>query len=1291
MVTCLAMASTLAHAQTTAVSGVVVDSDGRIVPGATVVVKNVRTGTTFETVTSAAGAFSVPSAPTGTYSVSVSLPGFKTAVLTNVVANVGGPASVRVKLEVGALEETINVEAKAELVQTQASAVSTTLDVNQISNLPLTSRSVLDFVTFLPGVNTPGGNRNSMVNGLPQSAINITLDGVNVQDNTLKGDRGSDGFFAIVNPRLDAIDEVTLSSAGLGAEASGQGAVQIRFVTRSGTNQFQGSAYHYLRKDEFNSNTWFNDRNNIAKPAQLQNQFGMRMGGPITVPGLFRGRDRAFFFINYEEFRQPDDLTRNRTILHPLAQQGVFRYNVAGQVREVNLLQLAAAQGQLATADPTMAKLLSDIRAATGTTGAVIDLPDPSFQRYSYNVPRRSLNRYPTVRLDWDVTSKHRASIATNYQRFFTNPDTLNNRDAQFPGFPATATQSSERLGVSSSLRSACGMNVVNELRIGGSGAPVQFFKELDKNMWGGSSAADQGGYYLNFGAAPLNLTNASNAPTPSSRNATTRLLEDTVNWLRGSHSLTFGGSFTEVNLWLRNQNLVPQVNFGIVSGDAADAMFNTTNFPGASATNLNVARQLYAILTGRINSITGNAGLNEDSGQYEYLGVRMQRARLRDLGFYMQDNWRIRPNLSINLGVRYEIQMPFQALNDSYSSASLADAWGVSGLAPGCDASRVTPETCNIFKAGTLQGRQTQFVQLRKGVKVFNTDWNNVAPSIGFNWTPSAQGGLLGSLLGQQGDTSIRGGFSRGFSRAGMSDFTTPFGANPGVLITVDRSAALGNLGTLPLLFRERNRLGPPAFDERPTYPMTDVITGDVSTFDPNIKTPHADSWSIGIQRAIGRNMSIDVRYVGTRSRDLWREYNYNEVNFVDNGFLNEFKLAQANLQANVAAGRGNTFRYFGPGTGTSPLPIFLAYFNGVPAAQAGDPSRYTSAAFGDNTFRTPLARMNPNPLAAADALDADATRRNNALAAGLPRNFLVANPDLLGGANVTGNGGGTNYHSLQVVLRRRYSNGLQFGASYAFGKAYELAFYSFRRPFRSRLDSGNEGGVTHSFKPYWDWDLPFGKGKRFFGSAGGVLDRIIGGWQIHGSARIQTGQLVDLGNVRMVGFDKSELNKMFRLRTVDSSAGTTPRQRVWVLPQDVIDETVKAFSYSAESPTGYGALGPPSGRYFAPANGPDCIEVAGDPNFNDTTHLGFGDCGSHSLVVTGPFYKNVDLSLTKLIRLAGRTRIEFRVEMLNAFNWANFVPVVGVSANPSNFEVTGLTGTDTARTIQLVTRFTW
>jgi len=316
----------------------------------------------------------------------------------------------------------------------------------------------------------------------------------------------------------------------------------------------------------------------------------------------------------------------------------------------------------------------------------------------------------------------------------------------------------------------------------------------------------------------------------------------------------------------------------------------------------------------------------------------------------------------------------------------------------------------------------------------------------------------------------------------------------------------------------------------------------------------------------------------------------------------------------------------------------------------------------------------MNPGPQGFANALDSSSSRRANALRAGLPDNFLVANPNKLGGAEVNGNGGYTNYNSIQLELRRRMSAGLQFQTSYVFGRAWESVFYSFRRPRLERLDTGGEGGVTHAFKANWVYELPFGQGKRWGSNVGGAMDRLIGGWQIHGTARFQSGRMVDFGNVRMVGFTKEDLQGFYKVR-LDQD------QRVWMLPQDVIDNTVKAFSVSATSPTGYSSLGVPEGRYFAPANGPDCIEIAGN----------YGDCGERTIVATGPMYKNVDLSITKLIPLKGTMRLEFRFEMLNAFNWVNYLPVTGIGSDPTDYEVTGLNGVTQSRITQIVSRFTW
>jgi hypothetical protein len=1254
-------------------SGVVVDSGGGVIPGADVAAKNDATGVEQTSVTNGQGAFSFPGLNVGAYTVTVSLQGFKTFIARNVVLTTGAPASVKAVLEVGGMTEQVTVSSSSEIIQTQSSTVSTTINTNQITKLPMTSRSAMDFVNLLAGVSTPGGNRDATINGLPQGTINITLDGVNIQDNTLKT---GDGFFAIVSPRLDAIEEVTVTTASQGVDASGQGAVQIKFVTRGGTNTFSGSGYHYYRNDRLNANSWFNNRNGVEKPTLLQHQAGFRVGGPLVIPSLFDGRNKAFFFVNYEEFHQPSAVTRNRTILNPAAQQGTYTYQTSGGTNSVNVLALAASRGQLATADPTVGKLLSDIRSATGQGGAISGDIDANLQRYSFNVDTESIRRYPTVRGDYNLTANHRITGSYNYQKFTDFPDTLNSREARFPGFPVAAGQSSIRKGFSSSLRSTLTGSLVNEGRFGHSGAPVTFFGELTKDMWSGS-VADQRGFQINFpsiGSAP---TSPSAGPSPQARDATSFLLEDTLTWLKGAHSISLGGSWTQYTLWAENSAMLPSIDFDVVSGDPALGLFTTANFPGASSTNITAARRLYAMLTGRVSRINGDARLNESTGEYDYMGTGIQRARMREAGLFLQDAWRARPNLTVNAGLRYELQYPFYPLNNSYSTATMADVCGVSGLnAQG---------RCNLFQPGTLGGKHPQFVNFGKGQPAYNSDMNNIAPSIGAAWTPGRRSGLLGALMGPEGDFVIRGGYTRSFSRNGLNDFSGPYNANPGVVIQNDeRNLNLGNLDDgagLPVLFRQTSRLGPAPFPKKPVYPMTDVVTENVNIFDPDIQVPHADTWTAGIQRGVSRNMAVEVRYVGTRSRDSWQTLNYNERNIVENGFLDEFRKAQANLQANIAAGRGNTFAFTGA-PGTTPLPIMLAFFNGRGGSQASSASSYTGGNWTSQTFLNFLAARNPNPFGMV-ANDDDtglldsATMRQNSMNAGLPVNFFVANPDLLGGANVTTNNGKTNYNALQIELRRRMSGGLQFQSSYVFGNARTSNFQTFRRDLFFVRDTGAEGDITHALKANVVYELPFGRGRKFGGNANGFLDRIIGGWQLGVSSRIQSGRLVDLGNVRLVGMSANDVQKMFKLRFDDAG------QAVWMLPQDVIDNTIKAFSVSATSATGYSTQGVPAGRYFAPANGPDCIEPDDGADF--------GDCGTRSLVVTGPLFQQHDIRVSKRTPIAGRANFEFAVELLNAFNHPNFVPVGGLGNNIANYEVTGLTGTNTSRVIQLVSRINW
>jgi len=385
------------------------------------------------------------------------------------------------------------------------------------------------------------------------------------------------------------------------------------------------------------------------------------------------------------------------------------------------------------------------------------------------------------------------------------------------------------------------------------------------------------------------------------------------------------------------------------------------------------------------------------------------------------------------------------------------------------------------------------------------------------------------------------------------------------------------------------------------------------------------------------------------------------------------------------MAAGRGATFRYFGAGTGTSPLPIFLAFFSGIPMSQAGDSSQYTSTLFANSTYVNPLASNNPNPAgnssASANALQNDQARLTNGVRAGLPVNFFVVNPDKLGGANITTNLGSTRYHALQIEYRRRLNRGLLVQSNYTFADAESTQFVSFRQPLQSSKPTGNSATVRHAFKANWIYQLPIGQGRRFLSGSGGALDRLVGNWEFDGSGRVQSGQLLSFGNVRLVGFNDKELQKMYKIRKDDAN------RIVYILPQDVIDNTIKAFSTSATSATGYGSLGVPSGRYFAPANGSDCIQVSA------------GDCAALNHFVSGPAFVRFDMSVVKRVPITERVNFEFRGELLNVFNNVNFFGVASASSNATMGQVTSAYRDTSAfntidpggRLAQIVTRVTW
>jgi hypothetical protein len=326
--------------------------------------------------------------------------------------------------------------------------------------------------------------------------------------------------------------------------------------------------------------------------------------------------------------------------------------------------------------------------------------------------------------------------------------------------------------------------------------------------------------------------------------------------------------------------------------------MFTAANFPGASGTDLTNAQNLYAMLTGRISTLSREARIDAETDKYVIMGESYAEGYLEDIGFYVQDSWRVRQNLTVNAGLRYQIQPAFTALNSSYSNASIDDVMGVTGVGPDFVPGSLQTNLGYLFQPGVLKGAAPTYDAMTKGTKAYNTDFNNWAPNIGAAWTlPAAEGGILKTLFGNEGDSVVRAGFTVAFQRNGMGDFTGVFGANPGLTIDATRSLSNGNLGAIPVLFRDPNALYEPPVQETRTYPMPPpggLQTGSVNIFDPDLQVPYARTWSVGYQRALSRTMAVEFRYVGTHNYDGWTAYDYNELNINENGFYSEFLLAQ-------------------------------------------------------------------------------------------------------------------------------------------------------------------------------------------------------------------------------------------------------------------------------------------------------------------------------------------------------------------------------------------------------------
>lgn len=1235
-------------AQTTTgrLSGTVSGPDG-VLPGATVVARDNKTGKEATVIANGEGNFLFPQLEFGTYTVTVTASGFKTYIANEVKVDVGRDYSLNPTLEVGNVQESVTVTAGADVVTTNTAQISNTVSPQQILSLPLITRNPLSLTTLQAGVSSNSA-QNTTINGMRTTMTNITRDGINIQDTFIRSNATD---FAPGRPSVDDTGEFTIATGNQEAD-QGYGGAQIRLVTPRGTKDFHGGLFAYNRNSAFAANSFFNNRQGLDRPFRNRNQYGGKVSGPFPVPAFNEGgpfiyKDRGFFFFAYEGIKDPVTSAATRTILTPTARSGGFTFNrttagaanafcpsgTAGSVCTIpNLLDYARSLGGTftqvpASIDPIIqARVISGLPATSNFTGG------DGLNTAGYRLLRaadQTRNQY-SMRFDVDINERNSILGVYNY-----NKEENLRPDVDTTKFTVTPSviQSSDNRQLTLAYRRVITSNFTNEVR-GGVFTSVVPFDNVDPDP----------SYYL----APTLVSNPENTFRDQGRTTKAFNIQSNADLVWGNHTFRFGGQMQifRVNAYNDVGNL-PTVTIGT---GTATPTFSTANFAaigGISTTQLGTANGLLALLGGGFTSVAQSFNLVDTNSGFVRGATSFTPFRYENHSLYFADRWLAAKGLTLSLGVRYEV-FPALRLNTGLAlepviadpDNAIASLNNVNG-------------TYNFI--GTNSGRKNSY---------YKTDWNNFAPNIGVAWTPDFENGFLSFMFGSAGKSVIRAGYSHVYGNDSI--------------VTSINNAAVGNAGlgrTTLTLANLNGRLStavpevplatftPPPFGYlRNNAPGVGNFFGTVFGIDPNIQIPRVQQYNLGFQREFFGNTAFEIRYVGTKSDNLARGVDYNQVDIFSNGFFADFERARAN--------RLLTGDPFCVAAGCQALTIFQS--GGVAA-----PGRLIVGAGGlsATTFANALANGTPADLAISFINNAANFNNHPTVAApgNVPRINFLPNPGT-GVVDYFLNDGFYQYDSLQLEVRRRFTNGLYFQANYTFSKNLTNAVGTSQALFEPFLDNNRKEldkqradfDQTHVFNFNGIYALPVGKGKMFL-NKGGIVDKIFGGWEVSGLAQWTSGAPITFVDTRGT-FNRNG-------RSARQTAQTN-------LTNDEIRALVGIFEANGRiywiNPSIIGSLG-------AASNGFGSTPFTGQAFFN----VNPGQTGNMGrAVIDGPRYFNINAALLKSIRFGETMRVQLRAEAFNLLNNVNFVQNTQF-ANINSTAFGQITGAFGPREMQFAVRF--
>lgn len=1229
------------------VTGVVLDKSGAAIGGVSVALDNDKISIHLAATTNDQGVYQFPRVPpSADYKLSFSKTGFRKLELNDVVVSVATTSTRNAVLEVGEITQVLEVRASAaETLNTTDASIGNVMDASALENLPSIFRENPATLLGLQAGVTPnaggGANRAGAVTGARTDQSNVTIDGIDVNDQA-----GGFAYTTVGNAPIESIEEFRVTTANDLATDGRSAGGQIQLVTKSGTNDFHGSAYEFNRTAATAANDFFNNSAGIKRPALTRNQFGGSLGGPVK-------RDRLFFFFNYEGRREASQSAESRTVPLDQVRNGGLAYVHTGNDANGNPCNRLARLNDPATAqcitlltasqvasfdpqgiggDPALLSLItSRYPHANDLTGG--DGVNTGFFRF--NAPKRLDHNTYVTKIDYKITSKQSLSGKFNIVRESDTQDVQ-----QFPGDPPAQLFQDKTYNYVVNHTWTINANNINSAIFGVTrqfndfpAGPKAFPTFPNEFFYGPYSGA----FFNDF-----SIQNRS-VPVPTIR--------DDYTMIRGKHTLQFGADLRPIQEKSSLTSDFNRIAIGIGGNLSGLGPNGSTLRPSDfvnSQTERNEWDSAFTFLLGRFASQQTNFNYNVKLQPQPPGTGKRRNFHYNEYEFYGQDSWKIRNDFTLTYGLRWSYYgVPYEANGfETVPNVGLDQLFTARVQAGAAGNSAISGPGAVPFLTYDLGG------SANNAKNYYSPTWTNFGPRVGIAWNPALRNGLLNKMLGDR-KTTVRLGGAIVYDRiAGTVSFVADqasflfqnsaqqlFGqADPVASLNTD--PRFTSLTTPPVA------VVPPVIT-RPITPFVDPTFGPfgeaqdqfVYAVDPKFKTPYENVFGLGIQRELPANALLELDYVGRLGRRLFAQADAGQIVDFKDPTSGQGLIAAFNNIATAARG----------GTALATQPFFENQF------QAANGGLTCSQVFGTTCTNVIAGSSLSQFLSNGDISDFVVSMNG----------FGLLNPNVgLSGQAASlayvSSKSSSNYNGLLVIVRKRMSQGLQLDFDYAYSHSIDntssvvnVVDTGFVCDLRNlRVCRGNSDfDATHIVSSNWVYDLPFGHNGYIGRNSPGWADRIIGNWTVSGVWSWHTGFAISTSTSSFpVGNFFGDVNGVPAVFNGNTSAIAT----------NIHNEGGK-LQYFASGANAFGAFSFPLGGQIGNRNN-----------------------------LRGPGFWTVDARVKKEIKMpwSERQRLQFYAEAFNAFNHENFVdPNTNISG--STFGVLSTTRGEGARQMQFALRY--